>query len=654
MKTMTTRFLTIALSILFGGTLIAQTGNIAINNTGANPDAQAVLDVSSTTSGFLIPRMTLAQRNALTTVAGLTVYQTNSNASNPKGFWVWVNATAGWTHLVTGPDSWKLTGNAGTTPVTNFLGTTDNADLVFRTNNLVRGRVDANGTFKVGATAPTSSEALQVDGAIQILGANSTNDAGAIRWNATDQVHEGNTDGTATGWIPLENPYDVDKNNPFTKLGTITCAANSSAGIPTAWGSVSSATVQGASASPMVISNPPQRKRTQWLFRREELDLGLAQITDPTRTEGICANEPINSISLYLGGWTGAASSNFFIQVNIKHTSLSQFSAATGFDNSADPNGSCAQASAVGTAGNLGPFFNPTVGWNQFTFTTPFVWDGVSNIIIEFVMMQSAPAGISTLRYAGTVGLPFNATYGRYGALNSAPCIVAGTACAPSVYALQGGAMQNNCGAGGVATVRPIVRFNGTVSSAPLPTVSAGDYIYYDGSLMVDSTPGWNASGGTGFAAFQGPGTISAEKGVYSDDLRLNDHVFDNYFDGRVSQDDVFAFGDRKHYSIDEMIDFVASNRHLPTMKGRLDWERSNGFSLSDLTGQLWMTAEAQALYLTELNDKVKVLAMLSTEGPLSEVEFELLKQEVLNMTDLTDGDKHSLINQNETRVTRK
>lgn len=42
---------------------------------------------------------------------------------------------------------WGLTGNAGTNPLTQFIGTTDNVDLVFKTNNLERFR------FYSGATS---------------------------------------------------------------------------------------------------------------------------------------------------------------------------------------------------------------------------------------------------------------------------------------------------------------------------------------------------------------------------------------------------------------------------------------------------------------------------------------------------------------------
>lgn len=55
--------------------------NIAINSTGSQPDTSAMLDVSSTIKGFLPPRMTTTQRNAIPLPAkGLVVYNTSTNS----------------------------------------------------------------------------------------------------------------------------------------------------------------------------------------------------------------------------------------------------------------------------------------------------------------------------------------------------------------------------------------------------------------------------------------------------------------------------------------------------------------------------------------------------------------------------------------------
>jgi hypothetical protein len=60
--------------MLTGGTL---TGSLGIGET---PVASAVLDVASTTQGFLPPRMTSTQRTAISSpAAGLVVYDTTSN-----------------------------------------------------------------------------------------------------------------------------------------------------------------------------------------------------------------------------------------------------------------------------------------------------------------------------------------------------------------------------------------------------------------------------------------------------------------------------------------------------------------------------------------------------------------------------------------------
>lgn len=51
---------------------------VGINNTGANPNASAVLDMDATNRGFLTPRMTQAERDAIAAPAtGLLIYQTD-------------------------------------------------------------------------------------------------------------------------------------------------------------------------------------------------------------------------------------------------------------------------------------------------------------------------------------------------------------------------------------------------------------------------------------------------------------------------------------------------------------------------------------------------------------------------------------------------
>jgi hypothetical protein len=64
---------------------------------------------------------------------------------------------------------WNLTGNTGTNAATNFIGTTDNQDLVIKTSNTEQLRVQSGGNVGIGITTPR--EKLDVGGSI-IAGGN--------------------------------------------------------------------------------------------------------------------------------------------------------------------------------------------------------------------------------------------------------------------------------------------------------------------------------------------------------------------------------------------------------------------------------------------------------------------------------------------------
>jgi len=96
--------------IIFSIQLNAQTG---IGTT--TPDASAKLDVSSTTKGFLPPRMTSAQRSAISSpAAGLMVYQTDGT----NGLYYY-NGTA-WIYIINSSTNVLpvLNGGTGTTTAT--------------------------------------------------------------------------------------------------------------------------------------------------------------------------------------------------------------------------------------------------------------------------------------------------------------------------------------------------------------------------------------------------------------------------------------------------------------------------------------------------------------------------------------------------------
>ncbi|MFH0896346.1 MAG: hypothetical protein V2A54_18085 [Bacteroidota bacterium] len=75
------QYFLIAAALCFSLKVKSQNQNVAINTTGNLPHASAMLDISATDKGLLIPRMTASQISAIASPAtGLLVYDNNANA----------------------------------------------------------------------------------------------------------------------------------------------------------------------------------------------------------------------------------------------------------------------------------------------------------------------------------------------------------------------------------------------------------------------------------------------------------------------------------------------------------------------------------------------------------------------------------------------
>ena len=123
------------------------------------PDASSAMDIYATNKGLLIPRVTLSTdltspSPVTSPVTGLLVF--NSGANQALGFYYWNGSS--WVLIGGGStpsgDYWSLTGNLGTTVGTNFIGTTDDEDFAFYTDESERMRITAAGNIITGITAP--------------------------------------------------------------------------------------------------------------------------------------------------------------------------------------------------------------------------------------------------------------------------------------------------------------------------------------------------------------------------------------------------------------------------------------------------------------------------------------------------------------------
>jgi hypothetical protein len=87
----------------------AQTVVITDDATYTTGQASSVLDVKSTTKGMLVPRVTQAQRLAISSPAdGLLVYQTDQTT---KGFYYYNSTSSAWTGITSNASNNTLTGN---------------------------------------------------------------------------------------------------------------------------------------------------------------------------------------------------------------------------------------------------------------------------------------------------------------------------------------------------------------------------------------------------------------------------------------------------------------------------------------------------------------------------------------------------------------
>jgi trimeric autotransporter adhesin len=178
--------------------VINTSGNVGIGTV--TPDASAKVDISSTNTGLLIPRMALTQTSNNAPVgAGVTtslmVYNTATINDVTPGFYYWSGAT--WTRFATGSGAgsdWTLLGNAGTVDGTNFIGTTDNIAFNIRVNNLKAGRIDPTGNVFLGYQAGNSTTWVGTT---------------AVGWRAL-YTNVGGTANTAVGTAAL---YSNNSNN---------------------------------------------------------------------------------------------------------------------------------------------------------------------------------------------------------------------------------------------------------------------------------------------------------------------------------------------------------------------------------------------------------------------------------------------------------
>ncbi|WP_308992007.1 tail fiber domain-containing protein [Mariniflexile litorale] len=125
------------------------------------PKASSVLDITSTNKGVLVPRISLSSTSDNTTIASpttsLLIYNNATVLDVTPGYYYWGGSK--WLRLITeSKDAWNILGNSGTNSAVNFIGTTDNQDLVFKRNNVLAGKItNSNTSFGISTLSSNTS-----------------------------------------------------------------------------------------------------------------------------------------------------------------------------------------------------------------------------------------------------------------------------------------------------------------------------------------------------------------------------------------------------------------------------------------------------------------------------------------------------------------
>lgn len=136
---------------------VANGQSVAINTTGSAPNASAILDVSSTSKGILIPRMNTTQRDLIASpLNGLMIYNTSTNSFNYRNLTTWVDMASSTQWQSSGSDIYRASGNVG-------IGTSTPIEVL-----------DVNGALKLQRGTKTGFVMNMTDPRIY-----STNDNGA-------------------------------------------------------------------------------------------------------------------------------------------------------------------------------------------------------------------------------------------------------------------------------------------------------------------------------------------------------------------------------------------------------------------------------------------------------------------------------------------
>lgn len=210
---------------LFAG--MAASAQVKVGDNPTTVNANAVFEMESTTKGLLLPRMTTAQRAAITSPAGLQVYDTTTNTIWYHNGTAWVNSGAATTvsNSIVGQNLTTTVNGVASTPVTLPPSVTASNGLTATSGNVTLGGALTAPTTVSGLTA-TNKLALTGTGVDMFnVGANTlsvdgtNNFVGVNRTAALFSSDKLGVDGTGHTFVNVNSPLANTSGFRFSAAG---------------------------------------------------------------------------------------------------------------------------------------------------------------------------------------------------------------------------------------------------------------------------------------------------------------------------------------------------------------------------------------------------------------------------------------------------
>ncbi|MGE0562071.1 MAG: tail fiber domain-containing protein [Flavobacteriales bacterium] len=313
---------------------------------------------------------------------------------------------AEWQPIPSATNVWNLNGNSGTNSGTNFVGTTDAQNLVFRTNNIERVRITQKGQIEIlntGSSVFIGSGAGASDDLTNrqntFVGDFSGNKTTSGNWNTalgygalTDNIT--GTSNTALGRVALS--YNTGSNNTATgtyslfwgTTGSGNTATGAYAGQTNTTGSNNTYLGYNADATVNNLTNATaigyntQVSQSNSLILGNNANVGIGTSTPTTTFE--VANSTLNTTAKITNTFTssaqkvavdgsatgGGAAANMGGSFAATGSTLSNYGIyANAYGNSGSKTG--ITSSATGTGTNIGGQFSATSGTNNYAIIVP-------------------------------------------------------------------------------------------------------------------------------------------------------------------------------------------------------------------------------------------------------------------------------------------